>query len=67
MRIDYNELFTEKLSDESAYHLIQFFYNFALIFDAMHSVKAMRHKKVIMQAHNPCAEFLEEDESEPPF
>ena len=72
MNINTNELFTEELSDECAYHLIQFFFNFALIFEGMHLVKAMRHEKALMRANDPCAGFLdddelEENEDEPPF
>lgn len=75
MKIDYQELFPEELSDECAYHLIQFFYNFALFFEGMHLGQALRHEKAIIHASNPFADWdeneeeeeEEDDEYEPPF
>ncbi len=52
MSIDYRELFQDDLSDEAAYHLIDFFYNLALLFEGMHLGKALRYEKSIIDASN---------------
>jgi hypothetical protein len=66
MTIDYRELFPDDLSDEAAYHLIDFFYNLALLFEGLHLGKALRHKKSIIEASNKPDKPWEE-ESDPPF
>lgn len=66
MNIDYQELFPDELSDEAAYHLIDFFYNLALLFEGMHLGKALRHQKAIFEASNK-PDIPWEEKSHPPF
>lgn len=64
MTIDYRELFPDEISDETAYQLINIFYNLALQFEGMHLGQAMRHRKSIFDASNkPDIPW----ESDPPF
>lgn len=67
MTIDYRELFPDELSDEAAYHLIDFFYNLALLFEGMHLGKALRHQKSIFEASNKPDIPWENEVSDPPF
>lgn len=48
MNIDTNALVPADLSDEVAYHLINFFYDFAVAFEAIHLEQIMRHEKAIV-------------------
>jgi hypothetical protein len=66
MSIDYRELFRDDISDEAAYHLIDFFYNLALLFEGIHLGKALRHQKsIIEENYNPDKPW--EKQSDPPF
>ena len=68
MKIDYQELFPNELSDETAYHLIQFFFNFALLFEGMHLGQALRYESSLINRNNPRdITWEEEDSSNPPF
>lgn len=55
MKIDYNELFsfTEELSDEMVYQLVNFFFNFALLFESMHIGKVHRYQKTLIEGYDP--------------
>lgn len=48
MKIDCRELFTVSISDETAYYLVDFFYNLALTFEGLHLVHVMQHEKAII-------------------
>ena len=48
MKIDCRELFPVSISDETAYYLVDFFYNLALTFEGLHLVHVMRHEKAII-------------------
>lgn len=50
MNINYRTLFPDDISDEAAYHLIDFFYNLALHFESIHLGKALRYEKSIIEA-----------------
>jgi hypothetical protein len=66
MNIDYRELFPDDISDEAAYHLINFFYNLALLFEGVHLGKALRHQKsIIEKSYNPDKPW--EKQSDPSF
>jgi hypothetical protein len=70
MNIDCHELFPEEISDEAAYHLIDIFYNLALIFEGLHLGKSMRYQKSLINNNaNPDKpwESLSTEETDPPF
>ncbi len=66
--INLETLLPDDLSDECAYHLIQFFHHFACVFEGMHFGKALRYEKAIINAHHPCCEKpFDDEEKEEPF
>lgn len=70
MKIDCRELFPEEISDEAAYHLIDIFYNLALIFEGAHLAKSLRYQKTLInKSTNPSKpwEILPKEKSDPPF
>lgn len=67
MNIDYRELFPDDLSDEAAFHLINFFYNLALLFEGMHLGKAMRYQKSIIENSGKPDKPWEKECIDPPF
>jgi hypothetical protein len=67
MNIDYRTLFPDEISDEAAYHLIDFFYNLALLFEGIHLGKAMRYEKSIIKASGKPDKPWEKELPDPPF
>ena len=68
MSIDIRELFPDDLSDEAAYQLINFFYDFALAFEAIYLGKALRHEKAIINTNDtPDKSWKKKDIPDPPF
>ena len=49
MNIDYKKLIPTEISDDIAYHLVDFFYHLTITFDGMHLVHRMRHEKAILE------------------
>jgi hypothetical protein len=45
-------LFPEPISDETAYHLVNFFYELALAFESIHLGKIMRYEKSRIEFNN---------------
>lgn len=48
MKVDCRELFPIEIPDETAYYLVDFFYNLALIFEGLHLAHVMRYEKAII-------------------
>ena len=46
-------LLPENLSDETAYHLVDFFYELAIRFESIYFEQIMRYEKTIIEANNP--------------
>jgi len=46
-------LLPENLSDETAYHLVDFFYELAIRFESIYLGQIMRYEKTIIEASNP--------------
>ena len=68
MNIDMRELVPDDVSDEAAYQLINFFYDFARAFEAIYLGKALRHEKAIINANDTTNRPWEkEDIPDPPF
>jgi hypothetical protein len=71
MTIQFEELFTHVISDEAAYHLTDFFYNLALIFESQHLGQIMRYQHSLVKENynqdKPWEASNEEDWSDPPF
>jgi len=70
MSSDIRELFPDDLSDETAYHLVHFFYDFALAFESMYLGKVLRYQKTIVNENHreiPCEVEENTDISDPPF
>jgi len=70
MSINIRELFPDDLSDETAYHLVNFFYDFALAFESMYLGKVLRYQKTMIHKSQSEVPWNNEDTSEipePPF
>lgn len=71
MTLEPQDLFPQDISDEAAYHLIDFFYNLALAFESQNLAKAMRYQKsLISQPPNPDKPWettSREELPDPPF
>lgn len=62
----------ENLSDETAYHLVDFFYELALRFESIYLEQIMLYEKVIIEASNPSThkerpQNKKEELQDPPF
>jgi hypothetical protein len=59
-----HELFSEKISDEAAYHIVNFLYNITWAIESFYVGEIMRYKKSIIDSSNRSNETLDSD---PPF
>ena len=70
MGVDVRELFPDDISDETAYHLVNFFYDFALAFESIHLGKVLRYQKAMIEEHQSGPPWDNEDIADmpdPPF
>jgi len=59
-----HELFSEKISDEAAYHIVNFLYNITWAIESFYVGEIMRYKKSIMESSNRTDVIFDTD---PPF
>lgn len=59
-----HELFSEKISDEAAYHIVNFLYNITWAIESFYVGEIMRYKKSIMESSNRTDVMFDTD---PPF
>ena len=59
-----HELFSEKISDEAAYHLVNFLYDLALAIESIYLAEIMRYGKSIVESSNRPDQLFDPD---PPF
>lgn len=68
MSIDIRELFPDDLSDEAVYHLVNFFYDFALAFESIHLGKVLHYQKTLASENfGPAPVDENTDIPDPPF
>lgn len=71
MSLESHDFFPQEISDEAAYHLIDFFYNLALAFESQNLAKAMRYQKSLISQpsdpEKPWETTSREDLTDPPF
>ena len=68
-------LLPDDLSDETAHHLVNFFYELALAFESIHLGKIMRHQKSLIElrdelVNQDCTheqQYEKEELQDPPF
>lgn len=48
MNIDIKEILPYEISDEVAHHLVEFFYNLAVLFEAAHLDKVTQYQKSLL-------------------
>jgi hypothetical protein len=58
------ELFSEKISDEAAHHIVNFLYKLTWAIESFYLGEIMRHEKSIIEASNRSDAILDPD---PPF
>lgn len=59
-----HELFSEKISDEAAHHIVNFLYNLTWAIESFYIGEIMRHKKSSIESSNRSSGILDPD---PPF
>jgi hypothetical protein len=59
-----HELFSEKISDEAAYHIVNFLYNITWAIESFYVGEIMRYKKSIIESSNRSDAMFD---TEPPF
>jgi len=59
-----HELFSEKISDEAAYHIVNFLYNITWAIESFYVGEIMRYKKSIFESSNRSDAMFD---TEPPF
>lgn len=59
-----HELFSEKISDEAAHHIVNFLYNLTWAIESFYVGEIMRHKKSIIESSNKSDAMFDPD---PPF
>ena len=58
-----HELFSEKISDEAAYHIVNFLYNITWAIESFYVGEIMRYKKSIIESSNRSDAMFDTDPS----
>lgn len=74
MHDNLRDLFPDDFSDETAHHLVNFFYELALAFESIHLGKVMRYQKSLIELRDDLAnqndaqgQRKEDELQDPPF